>query len=515
MKRLSILVLLLVLCAAGALRSQVIYIPPHTATINSLSLGSPSFTGGAADGTTVGAITVTTSNGTTPTLALTGTTTGTGNDKDSFRISGTNLLTNTVGGATDQPGQYSICVTATGSYTNSPQQACATVQATGPGGAGWDLTFIDQFATAKGPAGTYMLNWQNQQSPTSITWGTSGGFCAAGCAQVVLASPSGWSPNLRAGNTVSLVGATNTGSGNINTNFQVFSVTDDKDFLIYMPGTSAVWGTIGVSGATIGTGPWVGSIVASAASPQSNPTMEYTNNLTEGWAAENDTVDANGLSILTQNTSYTSADGVSHTYKSGHVQTWNGNAGFAQSLGNGYALDFYGEPLVSGTPTGLWVTFWALGSDNSWPGSSGAGGEIDVAEFGIKQCPMTEYDVNNFGGGALNGTSSPPLTSTGTFIGTNHQFTSQVISGGSISYYLDGSAANTNDGLNGSYTGWQPTDAIYPLVDVEYPTSGCGAGATLPATARMQYVRVYSKVTSNACYSSIPAHGTVPHTGSC
>ena len=32
------------------------------------------------------------------------------------------------------------------------------------------------------------------------------------------------------------------------------------------------------------------------------------------------------MSILTQNTAYTSADGVSHTYKSGHIQTWHGTA---------------------------------------------------------------------------------------------------------------------------------------------------------------------------------------------
>jgi hypothetical protein len=141
---------------------------------------------------------------------------------------------------------------------------------------------------------------------------------------VVLPSPSGWSPNLRAGNTISIVGATNTGSGNINTNFAVYSVTDDQHFLIYMPGTSPVWGTIRVSGATVGTGPWVTSIVESCCNPCGNPTMVCTNNYDEGWAPENVVVNASGATITTQNVSYTSADGVSHSYKSRHLQTWSG-----------------------------------------------------------------------------------------------------------------------------------------------------------------------------------------------
>jgi hypothetical protein len=502
--------LAVIIClTAVATGAQVIYIPPQGQSIVSITCSPCSFTGGT-DASNIG-VTVNLSpaspafNGT---LTMpSGTQAGSGNDANSFNVVGGQVKSHAAGG-TIQPGQYGITVRAASgatTYTNSPVSQTFTVQATGPGGAGWQLAFSDEFGTAKGPSGAYMLNWQNQQTPTSITWGTSGSFCAAGCGQVVLPSPSGWSPNLRAGNTISLVGATNTGSGTINTNFQVYSVTDDQHFLIYMPGTSAVWGTIGVSGATIGTAPWVASIVNSTASPQTNPTMAYTNNYSEGWAPENLSVGASGMQITTQNTAYTSADGVSHTYKSGHIQTWNGNAGFAQSLGNGWAIDFDGQPLASGTPTGIWNTFWALGNDNSWPGSSGTGGENDIAEFGAHQCDFTKYDVANFGGGALNGGFA--LSSTGTFIGTNHQFTSQVTSAGAISYYLDGSSIF-------SYTGWQPTDAFFPIIDVEYASS-CGASATLPATTLAVYARVFTKVTSGACYSSIPSSGTIPHTGTC
>jgi hypothetical protein len=473
------------------------------ATITGLSLSNSSFTGGAVTGTTVGQIVVTTSDGSTPTLSLTGTDTGSGNDANSFLISSSppTLQTNTAGG-TDQPGQYNICIVASGVYSNSPQQICSTIQATGPGGAGWQLTFSDEFVHP-------ILNWQNQQKPTSITWGTGTGFCSAGCGQVVL--PAHGSQIIRAGQTVSIIGATNSGSGGnakINTNFAVYSVTDDEHFVIYMPASAGVFGSIDVSGVSLGTGPWVTSIVVNCSSaPCTNPPMAYTNNASEGWAPENVTVGADGVSILTQNTPYTSADGVGHTYKTGHIQTWNGNAGFAQALGNGVAFDFYGTPRSdAGTYSGLWTTFWVLGSDNVWPGSGGTGGELDVAEFASYSCTASLYDMNLFGGG---GSPSPPFTSAnGTFVQTNHQFTATNV-GGTVTWNLDGTQIEQS-------SGWQPKDSYYPVFDVEYP-SGCGAHATLPATAKTRYVRVYSKVASGACYATIPTavSGVIPHVGTC
>lgn len=492
-------------CTSPATLAMNVVSNQSSASITGLSLSNTSFVGGAPDGTLVGNITVTTSDPSTPMLSLIGAQTGSGNDASSFRISSSQLLTNTATGATDQPGQYNICIIASGNYSNSPQQICPTIQATGPGGVGWQLTFSDEFSIPKGPGGAYMLNWQHQQTPTSITWGTGSGFCSAGCGQVVLSSPSGWSPNLRAGNTISIVGATNTGSENINTNFQVYSVTDDQHFLMHMPGTSAVWGTIGVSGATIGTGPWVASIVASCSSPCSNPTMAYTNNASEGWAPENDTVGSSGLLIVTQNTSYTAADGTLRTYKAGHIQTWNGNAGFAQTPG--YALDFYGTPTTSdGANTGIWPTWWSVGNDNSWPGTGSGGGELDQAEFASGYCALTNYDFQGFGNGrSQTGYQSGPG---GTFIGTFHQFTTTNI-GGNLTWYMDNSSFYT-------LSGYAPTDAFYPIIDVEFPsTCPSPQPSALPLTQRTMYARVYSRVTSGACYSSIPAHDTIPHTGTC
>src|SRR5437879_9709229 len=81
------------------------------ATITGLSLSNSTFTGGAATGTTVGTIVVGTSDGSSPTLSLIGTDSGSGNDANSFQIAGAppTLHTNTASG-TDQPGQYNICI---------------------------------------------------------------------------------------------------------------------------------------------------------------------------------------------------------------------------------------------------------------------------------------------------------------------------------------------------------------------------------------------------------------------
>jgi hypothetical protein len=502
---------------ATAASAQPVFSPPSnvdititnaTQTITAISLSSNSFTGGAADSTTIGSITVTLSPASPPfsgSLALTGTDRGSGNDKDSFRISGPELQTNTAGGATDQPGTYSINIVATGSYTNSGYSQPYTITATGPGGDGWQLAFSDEFTHS-------VVNWQNPQSITSITWATGAGVCAPGCGTVVL--PSHGSGITVAGQTVSISGATNSGSGGnsaINNNFQVSSVTDDEHLVLYMPAAGGVFGSIGVGSATLGTGPWVAALNRSCGSPCNGLPLIYANDnpgVTEGWGPENLSVDANGLSILTQNTAYTDAAGKTHSTKTGHIQTWNGSAGFAQVVGNGIAFDFYGSPRIdSGTYSGLWASFWALGSDNSWPGTGAGGGEIDVAEFAAYSCTASLYSVNTFGAGGVQGITSR----TATYTQNLHQFTATII-GGAVAYYTDGSLITTNptSGYRPGGTG----DGLYPIVDVEYRSS-CGANATLPATTRARYVRVYTRVTSGACYSSIPGHTTIPHTGTC
>jgi hypothetical protein len=441
---------------------------------------------------------------------------GSGDDSKSFSISGSYpsyTITATPAGGTVQPGQYHVCAVARGNYTNSGMSACGVIVSAGPGGAGWQLAFSDEFAIPKGPSGTYMLNWQNQQRPVSITWGTGAGICAAGCGKVVLGSPSGWSPNWRAGNTISITGATNTGSGNINVNFQVYSVTDDQHFLIYMPGNASQWGTINVSDAMLGTGPWVASIVFSCNAPCANPTMSYANNASEGFAPENDTVGPGGLRIVTQKTPYTSADGVAHTYKSGHVQTWNGNAGFAEPMGGGIAQDFDGQvTTLGGANSGVWNAWWTLGSDNSWPGTGSGGGEVDVAEF-QGTCNLTAYDVNIFDANHVAGFGGNSPSST--FIGTNHQFTSiQTSVPGVVSFYLD----NPGGAPFLTTPSFASTDPRYPVIDDEFSANGCsGNAASLPLIQQTAYVRFYARVASGACYLSIPTATSkvVPHVGAC
>jgi hypothetical protein len=503
-------------CTSPATLAMNVVRNQGSASIIGLSLSDTTFVGGAPDGTLVGNITVTTSDASTPMLSLIGVQTGSGNDASSFRISSSQLLTNTATGATDQPGQYNICIIASGNYSNSPQQICSTIQATGPGGAGWQLTFSDEFVCPDN-----MLECLATYPVTSYSW--ANGVCsgisgAAGCGTVVTSSPvatlsSADCTGIRLGScSISIAGATNNNTVDtiVNGAFLVVGVSaDQKTLSLYMPYSGI--GTIGFAGATLGTGPWTQSIVHCPGSCgiQSNPTMDFSNNASDGWDAHAVTVGADGLSITTRNAPFTDAKGIVHAYTSGHIQTWSGTSGFAQPLGNGLAMDFYGQPAVSGVASGLWATYWSLGSDNSWPGSGSGGGEIDVAEFaGANESPSCSYNTYDMNAFSSAGNIGAPNSPNGTYVGLNHQFTVTNI-GGTLHWYLDsGSSLYTAN--------FPPTDPFYPIIDVEYPSFACNNnGSNLPSTQLTRYVRVYSRVTSGACYTSIPAPGTIPHTGTC
>jgi hypothetical protein len=159
-------------------------------TITSLTFPSnASFQGGAPDGTIVGNISVVTSDGSVPNLSLIGQQVGSGNDADSFQMVGKTITVHTAAGATDQPGQYSVCVVASGPYSNSPQQACGVIQATGAGGAGWQLTFSDEFVCPNN-----MLQCAQLYPVASYAWSNTAcaglvSGAASGCGVVTTSSP--------------------------------------------------------------------------------------------------------------------------------------------------------------------------------------------------------------------------------------------------------------------------------------------------------------------------------------
>jgi hypothetical protein len=109
-------------CPGPGALCQPIPIAVGAPTITSVNLSNNSFTGGAASGTVVGAITVGMSSGSfTGTLALSGT------NASSFALSGTNLQTNGVVAA----GTYSITITATqAGATGSPFAQAETITGT-------------------------------------------------------------------------------------------------------------------------------------------------------------------------------------------------------------------------------------------------------------------------------------------------------------------------------------------------------------------------------------------------
>jgi hypothetical protein len=184
--------------------------------------------------------------------------------------------------------------------------------------------------------------------------------------------------------------------------------------------------------------------------------MDFSNNASEGWDAHAVTVGANGLSITTRNAPFTDPKGIAHTYTSGHIQTWGGSSGFAQALGNGLAMDFYGEPATSGATSGLWATYWALGSDNSWPGTGSSGGEIDVAEFaGANESPSCSYNTYNINAFSSAGNIGGPNAPVGIYVGVNHQFTIMNIAG-ILNWYLD-------SGSSIYIASFPATDPFYPI----------------------------------------------------
>jgi hypothetical protein len=92
--------------------------------------------------------------------------------------------------------------------------------------------------TANGTSGAVAPS--GTASVTSLTWSsTSGGQVA-----VVMASPSSYV----LGDTINVSGATNSGTGSLsllNTTHTINTWTDSTHFTFKLPGTSAIWGTLG------------------------------------------------------------------------------------------------------------------------------------------------------------------------------------------------------------------------------------------------------------------------------
>ena len=94
----------------------------------------------------------------------------------------------------------------------------------------WDFNAQELVASASGP-----------YSVTSLTWSATNG------GQVAVVT-SGATPVAGVGDSFTLAGATNTGTGSaaaINTVHQVNTFTNSQNFTFLLPGDSTVWGTIG------------------------------------------------------------------------------------------------------------------------------------------------------------------------------------------------------------------------------------------------------------------------------
>ena len=470
------------------------------ATITGLSLSNTKFAGGAADGTVVGTITATTSDGSTPTLSLIGVQTGSGNDASSFRISSKQLLTNTGSGTTDQPGQYNICIVAIGNYSNSPQQICPTIQATGPGGTGWQLTFSDEFNDNGG-----MVERLSLVSASSYTWANSvcpgmGSGAQPGCGTLTVPSlPTGISSAGCTGSQlgacdISIEGATcSDGCSDANGVFMVAAVPNSTTINIYQPAGAYPNIDATMSGAiTVGSGPWTGALING-------------NGSSWAFAAQNDNgdtesfdphacVESGGNLLLNMRTtnvfvppsSMLIAGTGAPTSSTCMVQSWPGQQqGFAFGQPEELYIDYNAQFPTSGDEA-----LWALSASNNWPP------EADLPECfggGNGNC-----DVRAYPSGMSVGSPRPGTTS---FV----QFGADI-SSSTITFYQAGIQQGPPQTNGAPGTTW------YPIITISADPSG---GPISAGTMYVDYVRVYKKVTSGACYSSIPAPGTIPHTGTC
>jgi hypothetical protein len=456
---------------------------------------SASFTGATA-GQTVCTPTVTLSPASPPfsgTLSLTGAQTGSGNDAASFAIVGGAVETaGCTGSITCNPGQYNINIVATGPYTNSGYSQAVTVQSTGPGGAGWQLAFSDEFNGAQ-------LENLTSQAITSITWSATNG----GQAAVVLPSPLPNIPSTPNSMDVSLSGVTTTGTGGsalVNGTFIITTVTDSQHFTVYMPGTSAQYGTLGVGSATIGTGPWY-TLLSNNTTPGS---FSNFNGDQEGYNPHNCSVSGGNLVITGDNVGWTDPNGVHYIYDSCHIQAYNGTMGWGQN--QELYIDYNAQVAGGGGHgQGLHQTLWAM-SPVPWDD----GPEEDVAEwFGRTDSATTTVQYSTWPGSGGSADSSGQTYGFDTGLSFN-------------TYGLDLSLSSAIFNINGSqqakYTsGIPPSVAWFPILDMAIGDDQAvpDANTTFPTTMLVDYARVYKKVATGACYTTIPGASTIPHTGTC
>jgi hypothetical protein len=518
-------------CTSPATLAMNVVANQGSASITGLSLSNTTFAGGAPEGTLVGNITVTTSDSSPPMLSLIGVQTGSGNDASSFRISSSQLLTNTATGATDQPGQYSICIVASGNYSNSPQQICPTIQATGPGGAGWQLTFSDEFNCPNN-----MLECLSTVPVSAYTWSNS--FCsglsspsAMGCGALTVASlPVGISAANCTGTHfstcyVSVFGATNSGgAGNaaVNGAFLVANVSGTGPYTInlYMPYSGIT--SIGLgSGTIVGSGPWAMAITNTCSSPPSNwptscvpagraPMIASNDNSGEAvwWDPHQCTV-SGGIMLMTASTTgsrYLNSSGAATAnyippasmqiispppQTACTLQTWpTFQQGFAFAQAEEVFFDYYVQYPATAQPTA-----WHLGNLNYW----NSGPEMDIPEC--------------FGGGEgncdiwHNGTT----TNINRIGDTSFVELSDDVSSSRITTYQGGWGGTV------LYSGTNPFPGTVWYFGLQWEVTGSSNNMTDGDKYQAHYLRAYHKVASNACYTTPPtaASGIVPHLGSC
>jgi hypothetical protein len=168
-----------------------------------------------------------------------------------------------------------------------------------------------------------------------------------------------------------------------------------------------------------------------------------------------------------------------------------------------------------------------LGFNNNWY----CGGYLAAEGFASGTANLVHLTTNGSGSSSNTNCLTSPnnsytyswqLSGT-TFDQAYHQFGIDYSPGVSAQFYGDGVLL----GSTPYSAGFIPPNLSYGISPM-YPVSNVAIGDAYsggnPTSATwtngnnifsIKYIRIYKKVTSGACYSSIPAPGTIPHAGTC
>ena len=256
--------------------------------------------------------------------------------------------------------------------------------------------------------------------------------------------------------------------------------------------------TFGVGSATLGSGFWVSTL-----------TGGFTNEGGQsGYNPADCTISGGYLNANVVDASWTDPNGQTWPYHdcSLYAYVWGGGASnplTPVATQETYVDAYFKMAGGAGGAKGMHQTVVAF---SIIPWSDGP--EDDPAEqFGNSDSPSGFNDGAIWGGSSYSACSFGSGDPSGQFQQVGSDLTLSL-----ASYYFNGSFGCSNSSNLPVQTTWY----LNFDNDIDDGNSGAPDGSTgwgIPA--EIQYFRLYNKVSSNACYATIPSRTIIPHVGTC